>query len=334
MKCNNIRGIIQSAHNGIPVVRLLFGSYEADICPAMGANCIRFARNGMNVLRTPPSLDAFKSQPNVFGMPLLFPPNRIQGGVFMFQGRVYRFPVNEPSRGHHIHGFLSSTPFPAADLTVQADGVCASFAVSFDALTPYLSFPHVFSVCLGYRLDDSGLTQTLTLMNQSTQSMPAGLGFHTAFLVPFVSDTTGEEYRLFAKVGEEICLDPATILPTGETLQASVIGKALRVGTLIPAGRPLSHHFGGRTGEITLTHVHTGATVHYIPDPFFSFLMLWNNKGQSGFVCPEPQSWQVDAPNSPLPPEKSGFHVLGPGESMRLDNKIHIDLGKAQATFS
>jgi len=333
MKCDHKPGILKTAHNGIPVVRLLFGPYEADICPAIGANCIRFASGGLNVLRTPPGLDAFYTQPNVYGMPLLFPPNRIQNGVFLFQGRVYRFPVNEPARGHHIHGILSSTPFLAADTCIQADGVCASFAVSFDDHTPYLSFPHAFHVRLGYRLDHSGLTQTITLANLSTQSMPAGLGFHTAFQVPFVPYTAQEEYRLTAQVGEEICLDSTTIIPTGETLKASVIGQALCEGALIPTKGPFSHHFGRRTGEITLSHVPTSAAVHYLPDPFFSFLMLWNGGGQSGFICPEPQTWQVDAPNSPLPPEKSGFFTLEPYETLHLTNKLCIDSGTEETGF-
>ncbi len=327
MKCDFKQSIIKAAHNGMPVVRLVYGSYEADICTDMGANCIRFSRNGMNVLRTPPDLDTFHSQPNVYGMPLLFPPNRIQGGVFTFQGRVYRFPINEPARGHHIHGFLSSTPFLLTKSSIESDGVRSEFSVSFHEQSPYLSFPHAFSISISYHLSASGLMQTLALQNNSQQDMPAGLGFHTTFQLPFVPNTAGEDYRLKAFVCEQICLDSNSIIPTGETPKDSAAGQALREGRLIPAGSPLSHHFGGRTGEIALTHAPTGAAVHYIPDKSFSFLMLWNGGGNSGFVCPEPQTWQVDAPNSPLPALRSGFQALSPGDNWCLTNRLFIDSG-------
>jgi aldose 1-epimerase len=310
-------------------VRLFFGPYEADVCPDMGANCIRFVREGLSVLRTPPDMDTFLEQPNVYGMPLLFPPNRIQGGTYTYQGRVYRFPINEPSRGHHIHGFLSSTPFTPAGQHVSKEVVSVSFQAIFDERSPYLAFPHAFGIRVNFQLNDEGLFQTLTLQNNSPQDMPAGLGFHTAFAVPFVKDTTGEEYRLYANVEEEICLDPVTIIPTGERRSASTVRQALRKGSLIPAGSPLSSHFSERSGEITLTHTPTGAAVHYLPDPAFSFLMLWNGGGQSGFVCPEPQTWQVDAPNSSAPPSISGFMALKPGGIITLNSKLCIDLGSA-----
>lgn len=327
MKYDHTYGIIKTTHNGIPVVRLLFGPYEADICPGMGANCIRFARDGINVLRTPPALDVFKAQPNVYGMPLLFPPNRIRAGVFQFQGREYRFPINEPARGHHIHGFLSETPFRLGESHADSDGVSASFSVSFSGQSPYLSFPHAFTVRLNYTLNSSGLSQTLSLQNNSALDMPAGLGFHTAFQVPFMPDTAGEEYRLYANVDDEICLDHVTIIPTGEMCKASTAGQALRDGSLVTVGSPLSHHFEHLSGEIILRHAVTGAAVRYAPDPAFSFLMLWNGGGQSGFVCPEPQTWQVDAPNSPLPAEKSGFRFLTQGETLSLHSTLRIDPG-------
>jgi aldose 1-epimerase len=287
---------------------------------------LRIQSAGLTGFRQVSAQAAYSFAPS---QPLLFPPNRINDGTYTYQGRVYRFPINEPSRGHHIHGFLSSTPFTPAGQHISPEGVSVSFQALFDESSPYPAFPHAFSVRLNYLLNDDGLHQTLTLQNNSPQDMPAGLGFHTAFHMPFLPDTGGEDYRLFANVGEEICLDPVTIIPTGERRSGGAVGQALRKGSLIPAIGPLSNHFSGRSGEITLTHVLTGATIRYLPDPAFSFLMLWNGGGQSGFVCPEPQTWQVDAPNSLLPPDKSGFMALKPGGIISLSSKLSIDPGSA-----
>lgn len=256
-----------------------------------------------------------------------FPPNRINGGAYTYQGRVYRFPINEPARGHHIHGFLSSTPFSWSGQYISAEGVSASFQVSFDERSPYLTFPHAFSVLFNYLLNDEGLLQTVALNNNSSLDMPCGLGFHTAFNVPFAQDTSGEEYRLYANAEEEIFLDPITIIPTGERRNGSTIVKELREGSLIPAGSPLSNHFSGLSGGISLTHLPSGAAVRYLPDPAFSFLMLWNGGGRSGFVCPEPQTWQVDAPNSKSPHSISGFTALKPGGTVSLSSRLCIDPG-------
>ena len=42
--------------------------------------------------------------------------------------------------------------------------------------------------------------------------------------------------------------------------------------------------------------------------------MLWNQGGRKGFLCPEPMSWMIDAPNLTVPAEESGMFFLRPGE--------------------
>ena len=38
---------------------------------------------------------------------LLFPfPNRLAGGSYEFEGKIYQFPINEPERNNNLHGFL------------------------------------------------------------------------------------------------------------------------------------------------------------------------------------------------------------------------------------
>lgn len=320
-------GRIQHTLNGdIPVLRLSHGACEADICPGIGANCIRFARQDINVLRTPPGYEAFQASPNVYGTPLLFPPNRIAGGLYTFRGKTYRLPINEPARGHFIHGSLSRAAFALSASSADDTEASAAFTADFDEGEPYPFFPYGFTVTLSYRLNAEGLTQTLSLANRSREAMPVGLGFHTTFALPFLPDTREEDYRLCAAVGPEICLNPETIIPTGAYKPDSAVGSALSNGSLCPACGALSNHFQGLTGDITLTHLPSGTSVCYTPDAKFSFLMLWNGGGHSGFVCPEPQTWQVDAPNSPLPPETTGFQALAPGEAISFTNRFSIAL--------
>ncbi|HWR11716.1 MAG TPA: aldose 1-epimerase [Rectinemataceae bacterium] len=336
--------IEKTSVNGIPAIRLSAGGYAASICPSMGANCFQLERGGASFLRTPPSLGVFRENPNVYGLPLLFPPNRVGGGKYLFQGREYRLPVNEIGRGNHIHGFLSSAEFSllgtetgsAAPGGVVAagygdagregrDSCGATFTYEATREAPYSSFSHEFRVILGYSLSGGGLVQRLEVENRGDSDMPIGLGFHAAFNCPFLPGTSPDEYLLRLSVSEELLLDGSTFIPTGEVARASRLVSALRGEGARPQGGAISSHFRGergRPGRAVLSHVPSGRSIAYETDPLFAFWMVWNQGGDKGFICPEPQTWMVDAPNSALPPEESGFRALRPGASIVLRSTL------------
>ena len=74
---------------GEAAVLLSGGGYEAMVLPGWGANCVslRYLPSGAELLRTPPDQGALHANPNVYGLPLLFPPNRIRDGSYAFNGR-------------------------------------------------------------------------------------------------------------------------------------------------------------------------------------------------------------------------------------------------------
>ena len=59
--------------------------WSAEICPKMGANLISLRHNGYPILREPDSFDALQHSPVLYGVPILFPPNRTSGGKFTFK---------------------------------------------------------------------------------------------------------------------------------------------------------------------------------------------------------------------------------------------------------
>ena len=63
--------------------------YEAVIIPDAGANCISLVHlpSGDQLLRVPENGRKLREGSNVFGLPLLFPPNRVRDGRFLFHGR-------------------------------------------------------------------------------------------------------------------------------------------------------------------------------------------------------------------------------------------------------
>ena len=67
---------------GMSAIHFEAGGYEAIMIPEIGANVVKLSHkaSGTNILRTPAEdeIETFKGRPQVFGLPLLFPPNRIE----------------------------------------------------------------------------------------------------------------------------------------------------------------------------------------------------------------------------------------------------------------
>ena len=93
------------------------GDYAALLVPDMGANLVRLAdtRRGIEILRAPAGdeVEEFRRRPHVFGLPILFPPNRIADGQYTFDGRTYRF------RGTMRYSAISRTSSSARSYTAS-----------------------------------------------------------------------------------------------------------------------------------------------------------------------------------------------------------------------
>ena len=61
----------------------------AEIQADEGGNLCRLFHkvSGIEILRIPPSLEHLQAQPEIYGIPVLLPPNRIDGGKFLFPRR-------------------------------------------------------------------------------------------------------------------------------------------------------------------------------------------------------------------------------------------------------
>ena len=157
------------------MIYLQAGEYTATINVLRGANCIslRHKEYGANILREPNY--AHLDNPYLYGMPILYPNNRISGGRFVFEHRVYVFPVNETSTNCHFHGFLHETPFEVIEQ--GTDYVVCQYKATKEK--PYCTFPHEFSIKIIYRLSKDGFICDTEICNESDENMPNLLGFHT-----------------------------------------------------------------------------------------------------------------------------------------------------------
>lgn len=321
--------------NGLQAVEFSKGDYTALLVPSVGANLVRLAetRLGAEILRTPAAdeIETFKGRPQVFGLPILFPPNRIADGTYTFDGRTYRYPITIEKEHNYHHGILKSQPFLVSKAHETDDEVmieCRFYSnAGNDAV--FRDFPHEFKCKVTYWLTAEGLEQEVMFSNRSRSAMPVGVGFHTPMRIPFAGGSDSD-YVMRAAVGEQVELDGRN-LPTGRKFPLSEQFARLREGGLQVTGcEPIEAGFTLREIVVDgkpfrgalVENLLTGVRTCYEVDGQTTYWTIWNNGGNVPYCCPEPQSWTTNAPNA-VDPASEGFQSIAPGESWRMTFRLY-----------
>ena len=67
-----------------------------------------------------------------------------------------------------------------------------------------------------------------------------------------------------------------------------------------------------------MTDTASGKGVGYEVSDGYHFWILWNDRGEKHYFCPEPMTAMIDAPNLDMPAEKTGFTELSTGATFYL----------------
>jgi len=322
----------EGKYQGETAIWLKAGRYEAALLPEIGGNLIAFRdhENGYRFLHEPTEdeMPAFKERPIIHGIPVLFPPNRYEDGQFPWEGKVYQFPINEPDRGNHLHGFVSNTPWK-----VEAYGQTDTESFVTVALTvdenheAYTYFPHKFTIRLRYALSSDGLSQQVFVRNNGADIMPCLIAFHTSVNAPFVSDSNAKDYRVKLTIGQRWEMNER-MLPTGAYQPLKAEEEALRDGGVYPFFEAMDNHYtavaqNGRN-RMELTDTQKQVTLVYDVGTSYKQWMIWNNFANEGFFCPEPQINLVNAPKASVPAEQAGLFSLTPGEIWEETARFYV----------
>jgi aldose 1-epimerase len=290
--------------------------WQAVALPELGGNLISLTHrpSGLNVLRTPKHIDQLKCQPERYGIPVLFPPNRIAGGTFTFEDRVYTFPINDPlERQNHLHGIVLRQSW---DVIQQS----TTHVVMQYCIEATSGFPHDCRLQLAYELDGEGLSQRMTVINDSQTNMPLGLGYHTAFAM-----TAGSQV-LPTVTGKQWEIVPPQMLPSGRLMD--VPDGTLPFSDQQAAGMhcPIADgEFAGQALRGTvITHPTLKQAVVYRVDEQYKHWYFWNEGGGQGFFCAEPLTWIANAMNMPMEREVTGVQVLAPQASWSATSQISL----------
>ena len=301
------------------LVTISSGGYTAIINTERGANCISLRHSsGAVILREPVDHDALDN-PYLYGMPILFPVNRIEGGRFEFEGREYVFPINEPSTGCHLHGELHRTSFELTEKT-ESRVVCRYSARAGE----YLGFSHAFEIIQEYELKAGGFYHTVTVINQSCENMPIFLGFHTTFNTLFTPESRPSDIRVYADIDEEYERNmELNYLPTGVKPRFDKVSLALADGTYKPFDGKVSRHYRGN-GKMSLTDLKNRLRVVYVNDEKYGFRLIFNG-GEDGYICLEPQTCLANCQNSPFLRSEGGFDYIESNSSKTYRSNIYVE---------
>ncbi|MCS7464414.1 aldose 1-epimerase [Paenibacillus doosanensis] len=321
----------EGLYQGERAIWLTYGRYEAAVLPEIGGNLIAF-RDTDKQYRflhepTPEEMESFKEKPIIHGIPVLFPPNRYEDGKFPWNGKCYEFPVNEPSTGNHLHGFLHNIPWSVEHFGADKAASRVTLVQKVDAEHPvYRYFPHEFTIRLSYTLSELGLQQQVAVRNDGGESMPCLLAFHTSINAPFATGSTAADYRFTMTTGQRWELNER-MLPTGRYQELTPDEERMKSTGISPFFEAMDNHYTavpqqGRN-RMELTDTRAGVTLVYDVGTAFKHWMIWNNNATEGFFCPEPQINLVNAPSVQLPSEQIGLFALEPGEIWEASGRLY-----------
>ena len=324
---------------GFDCICLSAGGYEAVLVPDIGANLIelRDAYRNVNVLNSPDNSHGFeilKKYPLVFGIPVLFPPNRIEDGKFKIEDKKYEFKINEESRNNYIHGFISKEKWIVTKIGIVS-GSEVEIEVAFNFTKEhkfYKYFPHESEFKLMYNLSERGLKQTMIITNLSNEKMPLGIGYHTAFNVPFCEEGDIKDYRVLASIDKR-WEQNERLLPTGKLLELTEEELKYHNKGICPNEYELEAHYklesralnGKLINGAIIEDKGNGIRVVYDMGENYKHFVIWNGMIRSNILCIEPQSCVINAPNVNLSNSTTGFKLLNPKEKWIGTTNIYVE---------
>ncbi|MBP2386513.1 aldose 1-epimerase family protein [Paeniglutamicibacter kerguelensis] len=236
-------------------------------------------------------------------------PNRVAGGTWTHEGTTQRLPINEPERGHALHGLLADAAYRLVEQTP------ASLTLAAD-LRPQEGYPFELSTSVRYELHQDGLRVTHRLTNIGQRKAPVAVGTHPYLRL---GEVPTEELKLVINADSHLEVD-GVLIPTGEITAVH--------------GTPRDYRAGQILGPMALDDVWTdfqrdvdGGSVHYLEAPdgsrvemamdaAFGYIQVYTTSdfpsadGNVNAVAMEPMTAPADAFNNGM-----GLRWLEPGGS-------------------
>ena len=297
---------------------------EAWVLPGVGANCFAFRveREGdlVPLLYEPPDAESLRNRPSGFGIPILFPfPNRVEEGRFSYGDQDYLIPPSE-GQSHAIHGFVMGRRW-SSTVTRARDDTGAMVRCEFRSSEyPELAnqYPSSFEAAVIVRLKGGILWVTLEAVNTGNERMPAGIGFHPYFPLPF-RDTGDRATCTVQMPASAVWPLREDCIPTGELIQVQGefdLRNPRRLGD-----RTYDHVWSALTcregwSRSSYRDPEAQIAIHIDADESFRELVLFAPDTRP-VICVEPYTCTTNALNLNARGADAGLVHLEPGERIR-----------------
>lgn len=284
---------------------------EFTLVPERGACVIDIQFGGDKILdgcSTPEEVDF-----NDWGKSaLLFPfPNRLENGQFIWQDKVYQFPINDATTGNALHGFLRDCAMQVIDNQCNKNQASITCGYRYDGEN-FAYYPFPFDLKITYTIsDEHGFTTFVEVQNTGYAALPMSFGWHPYFkIAPTIKDV-----QLKLPEVEMVGIN-ARMLPTGKRYKDKRFSKLTPIGVMALdncfalTDKSIEHH------EIILKSPTT--TLLYWQDNSFPFVQLFTPSGRDSIAI-EPMSGNVNALNN-----GEGLIVLENGEQWQGEFGVRI----------
>lgn len=298
------------------------GAYEA-VVASVGAT-LRTLRHDGRDLVVP--FEADELRPVYRGTTLAPWPNRVVDGRYAFGGAEFQLALTEPGRGHALHGLSPWLDFHVTD--AGADHVTLSATVE-----PQAGYPWRIEVETTFRLDATGLVQTVTGRNDSDTSAPWGTAPHP-YLV--AGDSPLDQWTLELPAEQVLLVTDSRLIPTA--LEPVGVDQAR-----------FDYREPRALGAVEIDHAYTalvrddkgGATVRLTDASGTGVAMTWDERcpwvqihtadlpggasvpGHRAGLAVEPMTCAPDAFNADTYDYDTGLTILEPGADASASWRIH-----------
>ena len=142
-----------------------------------GGSLQRLILNYQTIIKESSSIPYSKS----FASSILFPfVNRIKGGQYTFDGKVYNLALNAKEECNAIHGLVYDKVFEVT--TIEKNENYCSITLKYNELKGVKGFPYVYSIYVTYTLTLNSLKLKVKVINNDKTIFPFNIGWHPYFI--------------------------------------------------------------------------------------------------------------------------------------------------------
>ncbi|KJD37202.1 hypothetical protein PW52_01785 [Tamlana sedimentorum] len=117
---------------------------------------------------------------NTYASSILFPfANRIKDGEYKFEGKTYKFDINEPANNNALHGLVFNKTFNV--VSTKATENEANIVLLYSENEKHPAFPYTYNIIIAYTFTSTTVSLNVTIKNTSSNTFPFTLGWHPYF---------------------------------------------------------------------------------------------------------------------------------------------------------